>query len=109
MMRESHTAVIERHLRAHGRWETEPYEVAWASEVIVFVYLTEPSARDVEVRLQLSADGMRWIDDIAGVVPMGATAGFVKLRHFGGWLRCVLELGASGSDTEIDVYLAAKG
>jgi len=108
-MRESHTAVLERWTRLHGHWETEPYEVAWADELIWFVHLSEPHQVDVPLTPQLSADGRRWVDDTdaATVLPAGVTDIAVRQRHFGGWSRLVLDL-PSVEGPRIDIYLSAK-
>jgi hypothetical protein len=92
-MRQSHTAIIERNISWQGVFETEPYEVAWASEAIFFVRTLEVSG-NVEgtmARVQISPDGIRWCDE-GTVMPLsgeidGVTFG--KVSHFGTFLRLV--------------------
>ncbi len=42
-MKQSHTTVLERNTEWSGRFETEPYEVGWASEAIFFARVCSPS------------------------------------------------------------------
>jgi hypothetical protein len=110
MLRESQTAVIARNETWQGEVATEPYEAGWATEAVIFIralalrsgsgaWVSQtaasgaPSAR-VQARVQLSADGMRWIDEGSLVELPGDTAqdSFVRVRHFGNWLRVAAEL-----------------
>src|SRR5699024_3470457 len=102
--------VLERWARISGRWETEPYEVAWASELIWFVHLSEPCPVDISLGGQLSADGRRWVDDpeARSVLAAGVVDHAVRQRHFGGWARLVLALPEGSDKPRVDIYLAAK-
>jgi len=110
MTRLSHTAVVERNARWSGAFATEPYEAAWASEAIFFVRTLDPApvSAQTSARVQISPDGMHWCDD-GTVVPLPAEAGlaFCRVRHFGGWLRLVGEVGA-GEARRVIVYLVLK-
>lgn len=108
MMRESHTAIVERHVRLPSQHRTEPYECGWAAEAIFFVYLTDPSGADIGVRAEISADGQRWVgtEDHA-VLSAGQTGLALPVRHFGGWLRLAVD--GSSTNPELDIYLALKG
>lgn len=111
-MRESHTAVLERHARLSGAWQTEPYETAWAIELIYFVYLTEPLTSDVRLQPQISADGQRWINDGESfALAAGRIECAVKCRHFGGFSRLDMRVPEAVGDcySEVDVYLTLKG
>ena len=105
MLRESQTAVIARNEIWEGQVATEPYEAGWATEAVVFVralafrsasgaWRTDLGAGDgsvpkVAARIQLSADGMRWIDEGSSLDMPGDCAhdSFARVRHFGNWLR----------------------
>ena len=64
-MRKSHTAAMEIFsAKANGPVATEPYEAGWAREALAVIYCHEvhgPAPR-LELRAEISADGVRWID-----------------------------------------------
>jgi hypothetical protein len=96
MIRESHNAVVARNEEWQGSIATEPYEVGWASEAIVFVLAlrVQGAAGGIEARVQISPDGIRWADEGARF-KLPARAGevtFARVAHFGNWLRVVAEL-----------------
>ncbi len=96
MLRENHTAVIARNEAWANESATEPYEAGWAVEAVVFVRALafDGAPRTVPVHVQMSADGMRWIDE--GTVfelPTSTTQDTcARIRHFGNWLRIRAEL-----------------
>lgn len=110
MIRRSHTAVVERNVRWAEAFATEPYEAAWASEAVVFVRTLEPGTLRAKAaaRVQISPDGVRWVDE-GTTVPLRAEPGvtFGRVRHFGGWLRLVGDLGP-GEVLTVIVYLVLK-
>jgi hypothetical protein len=92
MLRHSHLAVIERNVWWDGEFETEPYEVGWASEAIGFLRVleTEGAEPGIDLRVQISADGLQWVDEGSAIAgPMQPGVRFVRVSHFGGWLRVV--------------------
>jgi hypothetical protein len=123
MLRESQTAVVARNEVWEGAVATEPYEAGWATEAVIFVRalafrsggsawsptwssawspsgsptFTAPEANArpvVAVRVQISADGMRWIDEGATCnlpVDTGRDS-FVRVGHFGNWIRIAADL-----------------
>jgi len=104
MIRENLTAVIARNERWTGIAATEPYEAGWATEAVVFVRALaiergRDAAADVlppTARVQISADGMRWIDE-GTTMPMPQSTEqdtSARVAHFGNWLRVVTELPA---------------
>jgi hypothetical protein len=111
-MRQSHTAVLARNEVWSGEVATEPYEVAWALEAIVFVRALEraelPSGTGV--RVQISPDGMHWCDEGSMLSLSGdpEVPAFVRVGHFGGWLRLAGTL-AGGSAVKVIAYLVLKG
>ena len=98
MLRENHTAVIARNETWSGVSATEPYEAGWATEAIVFVraLAIDGSASRVPVRVQISADGMRWIDEgtVFELPDSTAEDRCARIRQFGNWLRITAELPA---------------
>lgn len=88
MLRASYTAVVERNVLIDGRFESEPYECGWATEAILFARVLSGDLSDVVFKVQISPDGMRWCDE-GSILKLPACEGtsFVKIRHFGNWLR----------------------
>lgn len=96
MLRESHTAVVARNEVWEGSAASEPYEAGWAREAIVWwrILAIEGRRRKVEARVQISPDGMRWVDEgtrIALVAEADALA-FARVAHFGNFLRLAADL-----------------
>jgi hypothetical protein len=89
-MRRSYTAVVERGEPLAGEWATEPYEVGWATEALFFLRLLDaPPGAGLTARVQLSPDGMRWVDEGTALPDPVAPDGlaFARVREFGNWLR----------------------
>ena len=110
-MRRSTTAVLERGIPLGAEFATEPYEAGWASEALVFLRLLEaPPGTTVESRLQLSPDGMHWVD--AGTALPALSAGddlvFGRLREFGNWLRVAGTVTPPDAAARVLIYLVAK-
>ena len=104
MIRENFTAVIARNERWTGESATEPYEAGWATEAVIFVRALAiergpDAAADVlppTARVQISADGMRWVDE-GTTLPMPQSIELdscARVAHFGNWLRVVTKLPA---------------
>jgi hypothetical protein len=111
MLRESLTTLVERNQVWQGPFESEPCEAAWATEAIYFVraLATEGSTVGAVARVQLSPDGMHWCDE-GSEMPLPSEAdgvSFVRIRHFGGWLRLVGEL-PEGTRLTVIAYLVLK-
>jgi Domain of unknown function (DUF6385) len=136
-LRKSYTAVIERGHHLRGDFVTEPYEAGWASEALFFVrLLDEPNApgssrdaggvnasgssRDaggppgpsagvtLNARVQLSPDGMHWVDEGSTLPQLSGGTAFVRVREFGNWLRLAGTVTPPGHPTRAIVYLALK-
>lgn len=107
MMRRAVTAVIERDTLWCGDFATEPWEAAWATEAIFYVRLLEHRAGALRARVQVSPDGICWVDEgtTMEMAPEQELA-FVRVRHFGGWLRLVGALAAG--EARVIVYLSLK-
>ena len=85
----------------NGAFELEPYEVAWVSEAIAYVYLDEVSeGARLDLRAQISIDGQRWLDFGPKFDTLNASGSyFLQLRHFGTWLRLVGEVAGGPEDS----------
>ena len=91
-MRNTYTAVIARGDVWEGALQTEPYEAAWAGEAVFFVHVMEVTGQGnspVVARVQISPDGMRWVDEGATltIAPQADSLSFARVGNFGGWLR----------------------
>lgn len=90
MLRENTTAILARNEVWTGAAATEPYEAGWAIEAVLFVRaLKPPTGPQPEARVQISADGMHWVDEgtrLAMPLEEGAVS-FARVRRFGNWLR----------------------
>lgn len=105
-MRESHTAIVERHARLDAVHHTEPYECAWAGQAAFYVHASGPSPR-VELQAETSVDGRRWLDlGAAAELAAGCDAVRLPLDNIDGWLR--LRLTDADPDLHYDVYLYLK-
>ena len=110
-MLQSHTSVVERDVIWAERFETEPYEAGWAREAIFFVRTLDsvPTGSDIQARVQISPDGMRWCDEgtEVSIAKEKDGVGFGKVKHFGTFLRLVGDL-PEGVETRVIVYLSLK-
>lgn len=111
MIRQSFTVVLERNITWSGTVATEPYEAAWASEAIFFVRVLAMagSATTAGCNVQISPDGLHWADE-GSVLELPARAdavSFVRVGHFGGWLRLAGAL-SDGYSATLMVYLVLK-
>jgi len=110
-MRQSHTAILARNETWTGEVETEPYEVAWASEAIFFFRSLQPTAlpEDLVLDVQISPDGIHWCNHGARLTLRGdpKSPSGVQVRDFGGWLRLNGEL-PDGLSLKVLVYLSLK-
>ncbi|HLT62858.1 MAG TPA: hypothetical protein VK020_16770 [Microlunatus sp.] len=106
-MRTFATSVTDLRQEFTGGFSTFPFECGWADEAIYFVTAEEATPADarVDLRVQVSADGIRWLDEGTTLTLTGPGSGFVRLTHFGGFLR----LAGSTSRCELTVRLALKG
>ena len=88
---ESTTAVIVRGETWAGAYASEPYEAGWAREAVLFLRLLKRDAALglASARVQISPDGMSWVDE-GSELPLPkdtVQTTFVRLTHFGNWLR----------------------
>ena len=99
MVRQNYTATIERNRVFQGEFATEPYECGWASEAIFFIRKLETTGRTVgaKLRVQISADGIRWCDEGTILRLTSTEVDFVRVKHFGNFLRLAGKLPKGGS------------
>lgn len=111
MLRESQTAVIARNEKWQGECATEPYEAGWATEAVIFMHTLAATGlvAPVPARVQLSPDGIRWLDEGTTLLIEPASDGMsvARLKHFGNWLRVVATL-PSGTRAKVLVTIHVK-
>ncbi len=111
-MRQIHTAVLERFGTFSGDFATEPYEAGWAEEAIFFVRIDEVEGGEPALtgQVQISPDGMKWVGE-GTLLPTVAQAGvvFVRVRHFGNWLRLACRVSGRQAKFRGTIYLCLKG
>lgn len=112
MMRESAHIVVERNTTWEGEAASEPYEVGWAKEAIVFLQVLAPAEHldPAQVRVQLSPDGIHWCDEGTNFdLPSSPNdMAHARVTHFGGWLRLAASM-SKGQSARILVSLHLKG
>ena len=99
-MRESITAVVARGDTWSGVAASEPYDVAWAGEAVIYLrsLAAEGTPEAARAWVQISPDGLRWVDEGSMLpIPRVDDISSVRVRNFGTYLRVatVLPEGAS--------------
>jgi hypothetical protein len=109
-MREAITAVVARGDTWSGVVASEPYDVAWASEAVVFLRSLGAEGNPEQARawVQISPDGMRWIDEGSMLpIPRVDEIASVRLSNFGTYLRVMTVL-PEGSSFKALLTLSLK-
>ncbi len=110
-MRNFYTVVLERMKEYREGFDTEPYEAGWASEAMFFIRIHEMSGSGVRLQsaVQVSVDGIEWIDEGSSFAPITAVGStFLRVKHFGGWLRLRNQLSGRGARIKTTVHLVLK-
>jgi hypothetical protein len=109
-MRESITAVVARGDTWTGVAASEPYDVAWAGEAVIFLRSLGAEGNPEQARawVQISPDGIRWVDE-GGVLPIPRVdeISSVRVRNFGTYLRVMTVL-PEGSSFKALLTLSLK-
>jgi hypothetical protein len=110
-MRNFYTVVLERMKEYGESFDTEPYEAGWASEAMFFVRIHEMAGTNVrmESSVQVSVDGIEWIDEGTSFPPIAAPGSwFVRVSRFGGWLRLRTRITGKSPRVRTTVHLVLK-
>lgn len=110
-MRQSQSAVLERGVELKQVHETEPFEVAWAGEARWFVhFLRAAPGSAVEFRVQISPDGIHWINHESLPAVQCDANGIVSIpvERFGHWLRLRTEQKSGDEAPLLRIYLELK-
>lgn len=111
-MKNFHASHLQIKKCINESFETFPYEVGWADEVIFFFtieHLTE-GYPEFTAKVQLSPDGVRWADD--GQTPVAHISGegvhIIKVApNFGNYIRLAVE--TKGGEAMLCVSIHCKG
>lgn len=110
-MRQFHASAVERRKYIEDTLETHPMETGWASEALFFLWVEEIEGENARLHAQveLSADGIHWIPE-GTAFPVVQESGhyFVKVRHFGNWLRVSGKVTGEKARMKLSVYLHLK-
>lgn len=110
-MRNYMMAVLERHTEYSGEFQTEPFEVGWATEAIFFVHVEEVAGTGttVSAEVQISADGIHWVDEGTRFSPMDQPGVyFLRVDQFGGWLRLRGQVKGQEGRCRVTIQLSLK-
>lgn len=90
-------------------FETHPYEVGWADEVIFFILVEDIiGSGTLNARVQISLDGIHWADEGTVFNPITEKGlHFVKVTHFGNYIR--LKTDIEGAEFKLQIQIASKG
>ena len=87
-MRQFQTSILELRENISYGFVTQPFECAWATEAIFFLHIDEPGDARLTGHVQISPDGIRWIDEGTELAATAERDGyFIRVNQFGGWLR----------------------
>ena len=90
-------------------FETHPYEVGWADEVIFFIFVEDIiGSGTLNACVQISHDGIHWADEgtkFSEITTKGLH--FVKVSHFGNYIR--LKTDIKGAEFKLQIQIASKG
>ena len=110
-MREFYTAHLEIKREFTEEFQTEPYECGWAREAIFFVRVEDVSGKGatLNAKAQISADGITWADEGTAFESMTEKGlYFIRLTHFGGWLRLACSVTGEKPCFKLLVNIALK-
>jgi hypothetical protein len=89
-MRQFQNNVLDYKWEVSGEYTSAHLETAWATEAMFFVRVEQARGRNFrfDARAQISVNGIDWIDEGTSFAPItGEGQYFIRLKHFGGWLR----------------------
>jgi len=110
-MKKFSTTVVERRKVFQEELTTHPMETAWASEALFFIHAEEIEGQQAELTaaVQVSPDGVNWVDEgtyFDLISETGTT--FVKVSHFGGFLRLHGTISGKNAAFRLTVHLVLK-
>ena len=110
-MRQFMTTAVEQRKDFTGAFSTHPMEAGWAGEAIFFITVEKVSgsAALLHARVQLSVDGVNWLDEGTEFSPLNKPGQyFARVSHFGGWLRLNADIEGEDSVFNLTIHLVLK-
>jgi hypothetical protein len=110
-MRQFTTSTVEQRREFTSGFGTHPMETAWASEAIFFITVEDIQGESpvLKARIQISADGVNWVDEGTSFDPIKRKGHyFIRVTHFGGWLRVWGDIEGPDSAFNLTIHLALK-
>jgi hypothetical protein len=110
-MRQFQASAVERRIWVDSELASHPMECGWASEALLFLIVEEVEGTDARLnaRVQLSPDGINWIDEGTRFSPIDAPGTyFIRVGRFGTWLRVAGEVTGDGARFKVSVHLHLK-
>jgi hypothetical protein len=110
-MKHFQTSILERKGEINDGYQTQPFETAWASEAIFFIeiHTAQEGIPAFVAHVQISADGVRWVDEGACSGTLDAAGlHFIKVAHFGGWLRLRFTADEPDARSTMTIHLVLK-
>ena len=110
-MKSFHTSVTDLRQDFANDFTTFPYECGWADEAIYFITAEQstPQSSRIQLALQISADGIRWLDEGTTIELAGPGEAFTRVSEFGGFLRLRGTVEGPEPRCTLTVRLALKG
>lgn len=111
-MKNFQASAVERRITINKDLESHPMETGWASEAIFFLIVEElqGTQTNMEAVVQISADGVNWIDEGTTFKPIDKPGHyFAKVHCFGNWLRVKGALNGIDPAIKLSVHLHLKG
>ena len=110
-MRQFSTTTVEQRKVFNHDFDTHPMEAAWANEAIFFIHVEEikGKAPDLIASVQISFDGVHWVDEgttFSAITTTGIF--FTKVKHFGGWLRLAGKINGDAVEYKLTIHLVLK-
>ena len=110
-MRHFQASAVERRKYFETSVESHPMEAGWAGEAIFYLIVEEVEGVDVSLNagIEISADGINWIAEGTHFPEIDKPGHyFVKVRHFGNWLRVHGTIDGTSSMVKLSVHLHLK-
>ncbi|WP_234573612.1 hypothetical protein [Rhodohalobacter sp. 614A] len=92
-------------------FQTNPFEAGWASECIFFVMVEDLSgeAPELTAEVEISHDGMSWAKEGSALTSVNKKGlHFVKVHHFGNWLRLNCHIEGEKPSFRLNIQIALK-
>lgn len=104
------TSTVEQRKEFSAAFTTHPMEAGWAAEAIFFITVKDVTNHPViQANVQISVDGVNWVDEGTAFEPMDQQGQyFVRVSHFGGWLRLRGDVEGTDASCKLTIHLVLK-